>query len=78
MKVKKFLNNVMQEELRPIRARRAEYEQRIGDVYDILKAGSETARQEAAKTVTEVKAAMKIHYFDTPEFLEEQSKKYSK
>ena len=68
----------MQEELRPIRARRAEYEQRIGDVYDILKAGSETARQEAAKTVAEVKAAMKIHYFDTPEFLEEQSKKYSK
>ena len=78
MKVKKFLNNVMQEELRPIRARRAEYEQRIGDVYDILKAGSETARQAAAKTVAEVKAAMKIDYFDTPEFLEEQSKKYSK
>lgn len=77
VKVKKFLNNVMQEELSPIRARRKEYEQRIGDVYDILKAGSETAKAEAAKTLDEVKAAMKINYFDTPEFLEEQIKKFS-
>ena len=77
VKVKKFLNNVMQEELSPIRARRKEYEQRIGDVYDILKAGSEVAREEAAKTLSEVKHAMKIDYFDTPEFLEEQVKKYS-
>ncbi len=45
VKVKKFLNNVMQEELSPIRARRKEYEHRIGDVYDILKKGSETAKQ---------------------------------
>lgn len=77
VKVKKFLNNVMQEELSPIRARRKEYEQRIGDVYDILKAGSEVAKEEAAKTLYEVKHAMKIDYFDTPEFLEEQVKKYS-
>lgn len=77
VKVKKFLNNVMQEELRPIRARRKEYEQRIDDVYDILKKGSETAKEEAAKTLAEVKAAMKIDYFDTPEFLEEQRKKYN-
>ncbi len=77
VKVKKFLNNVMQEELRPIRARRKEYEQRIDDVYDILKKGSETAKEEAAKTLAEVKAAMKIAYFDTPEFLEEQRKKYN-
>ena len=77
VKVKKFLNNVMQEELSPIRARRKEYEQRIGDVYDILKAGSEVAKEEAAKTLSEVKHAMKIDYFDTPEFLEEQVKKYS-
>lgn len=76
VKVKKFLNNVMQEELSPIRARRKEYEQRIGDVYDILKAGSEVAKEEAAKTLSEVKHAMKIDYFDTPEFLEEQVKKY--
>lgn len=77
VKVKKFLNNVMQEELSPIRARRKEYEQRIGDVYDILKAGSEVAKEAAAKTLSEVKHAMKIDYFDTPEFLEEQVKKYS-
>lgn len=76
VKVKKFLNNVMQEELSPIRARRKEYEQRIGDVYDILKAGSEVAKEAAAKTLSEVKHAMKIDYFDTPEFLEEQVKKY--
>lgn len=77
VKVKKFLNNVMQEELSPIRARRKEYEQRIGDVYDILKKGSEVAKEEAAKTLDEVKHAMKIDYFATPEFLEEQIKKYS-
>lgn len=77
VKVKKFLNNVMQEELSPIRARRKEYEQRIDDVYDILKKGSEVAKAEAAKTLDEVKAAMKINYFDTSEFLEEQVKKYS-
>ena len=76
MKVKKFLNNVMQEELSPIRARRQEYEKRIGDVYDILKKGSEVAKEEAAKTLDEVKHAMKIDYFATPEFLEEQKKKY--
>ena len=60
VKGKKFLNNVMQEELSPIRARRKEYEQRIGDVYDILKAGSEVAKEEAAKTLSEVKHAMMI------------------
>ena len=77
MKVKKFLNSVMQEELSPIRARRKEYEQRIGDVYDILKEGSKVAREEAAKTLAEVKHAMKIDYFETPEFLEEQLAKYT-
>lgn len=76
VKVKKFLNNVMQEELSPIRARRKEYENRIGDVYDILKKGSETAKHEAEKTLAEVKHAMKIDYFDTPEFLEEQVEKF--
>jgi tryptophanyl-tRNA synthetase len=76
VKVKKFLNNVMQEELSPIRARRKEYENRIDDVYDILKKGSETAKAEAEKTLAEVKHAMKIDYFDTPEFLEEQVEKF--
>ena len=77
VKVKKFLNSVMQEELSPIRARRKEYEQRIGDVYDILKEGSKVAREEAAKTLAEVKHAMKIDYFETPEFVEEQLAKYT-
>ena len=66
----------MQEELSPIRARRKEYENRIGDVYDILKKGSEIAKHEAEKTLAEVKHAMKIDYFDTPEFLEEQVEKF--
>ena len=77
VKIKKFLNHVMQEELAPIRARRKEYEQRIEDVYDILKQGSMAAREEAAATLAEVKRAMKIDYFETPEFLEEQKKKYN-
>ena len=77
VKVKKFLNNVMQTELAPIRERRQMWEKRLPDVYDILKAGSEVAKEEAAKTLSEVKHAMKIDYFDTPEFLEEQVKKYS-
>ena len=76
VKVKKFLNNVLQEELSPIRARRAEYEKNIDEVYAILKKGSEAASAKAAQTLSEVKAAMKINYFDDPAFLEEQKKKF--
>ena len=76
VKVKKFLNNVLQEELSPIRARRAEYEKNIEGVYEILKKGSEVASAKAAETLSEVKAAMKINYFDDPAFLEEQKKKF--
>ena len=68
---------MVQEELSPIRARRKEYEKHIEDVYDILKKGSEVAKEEAAKTLAEVKHAMKIDYFDTAEFLDEQKKKYN-
>ena len=64
VKVKKFLNNVIQEELRPIRERRKEWEQRLPDVYDILKTGSEVAENKAAQTLSEVKHAMQIDYFD--------------
>ncbi len=64
VKVKKFLNNVIQEELRPIRERRKEWEQRLPDVYDILKSGSEVAEQKAAQTLSEVKHSMQIDYFD--------------
>ena len=64
VKVKKFLNNVLQEELVPIRERRKMWEQRIPDVYDILKAGTEVAEKKAAETLHDVRAAMQINYFD--------------
>ena len=63
VKVKKFLNNVMQAELTPIRERRKEWEARSPDVYDILKAGSAVAEKRAAETMTAVKKAMQIDYF---------------
>lgn len=78
VKVKKFLNNVLQEELAPIRARRAEYESRIDDVYEILREGTKKAQAAAAETLAEVKHAMKIDYFETSEFLAEQRAKYAK
>lgn len=77
VKVKKFLNNVMQEELSPLRARRAEYEKDIEGVYEILRKGSQTAKETAAVTLNEVKHAMKIDYFDDLAFLEEQKGKFS-
>ena len=78
VKVKKFLNNVLQTELEPIRARRKQWEQDIPAVYDILKAGSETAQQAAAETLHEVRAAMKINYFDDAALIAEQASKYKK
>ena len=78
VKVKKFLNNVMQETLEPIRVRRAEFEKDIPAVYEILRKGSETARQTAAKTLSEVKSAMIINYFDDLDLIKEQSERYSK
>lgn len=71
VKVKKFLNKVLQAELAPIRARRKEWEAKIPEVYDILKKGSEAARQTAANTLAEVKAAMKINYFDNDDMIKE-------
>ena len=64
VKVKKFLNNVLQEELGPIRERRKMWEQRIPDVYDILKEGTKVAKAKAEQTLHDVKAAMKINYFE--------------
>ena len=64
MKVKKFLNNVLQSELAPIRERRKMWESRLPDVYDILKSGSEVARKKAAETLHDVRASMKINYFE--------------
>ena len=74
--VKKFLNNVLQEELAPIRARRAEYEKDIPAVYEILRKGTEVARETAAQTLSEVKRAMRINYFDDSELIKAQSEKY--
>ena len=74
--VKKFLNNVLQEELAPIRARRAEYEKDIPAVYEILRQGTEVARETAAQTLSEVKRAMRINYFEDAELIKAQSKKY--
>lgn len=76
VKVKKFLNNVLQEELEPIRNRRKELEKDIPAIYDILKAGTEAAREVAAQTMAEVKAAMKINYFDDVELINAQAEKF--
>ena len=64
VKVKKFLNNVVQAELAPIRERRKEWEQRLPDVYDILAEGSKRAEATAAKTLADVRHSMKIDYFE--------------
>lgn len=76
VKVKKFLNQVLQDELAPIRARRKEYEQKIPEVYRILREGSEKAQRAAAQTLADVKAAMKINYFDDKELIQSQAKKF--
>ena len=64
VKVKKFLNKVLQAELSPIRERRKYWEQHLDDVYDILKEGSKVAEAKAAQTLHDVRSAMQINYFD--------------
>lgn len=76
VKVKKFLNNVMQTVLEPIRQRRAKWEKDIPAVYEILRKGSEEAGQVAAATLRDVRQAMKINYFDDNNLIKEQSQKY--
>ena len=71
VKVKKFLNNVLQAELAPIRERRKMWEQKLPDVYDILKEGSKKARETASKTLEDVRRSMKIDYFDNDNLLKE-------
>ena len=67
--VKKFLNSVMQEELRPIRERREMWAGRLPEVYELLRVGSEKARAKAAQTLAEVRHAMRIDYFDNDNLL---------
>ena len=76
MKCKKFLLNVLQDRLEPIRARRHTYEQDIPGVYEILKKGSEDAREVAAKTLYEMKEAMRINYFEDAALISAQAEAY--
>lgn len=78
VKVKKFLNNILQDKLKPIRTRRKEYEKYIPDVYQILKNGSEKARAKAIKKMNLVKSAMGINYFEDLALIDQQIEKYNK
>ena len=77
VKVKRFLNNVIQDELRPIRERRQEFAKDIPAVYRILEEGSRKAEAKAAQTLAEMKRAMKINYFEDKELIEEQAKRFA-
>ena len=66
----------MQEELEPIRNRRKEFQKDIPYVYEVLKKGSEAARETAAQTLHEVRDAMKINYFDDVELIKAQSERF--
>ena len=76
VKCKKLLIAVLEELLEPIRARRKEWEQKIEEVYAILKKGTAEARATAAATLNDVREAMKINYFADKELIAEQAEKY--
>lgn len=78
VKVKKFLNKVLQAELEPIRQRRKEWEQKLPEVYEILRKGSMEAQAVAADTLRDVKDAMRINYFDNDDMVREMQEKYGK
>ncbi len=78
VKVKKFLNKVLQATLNPIRERRKQFEKEIPYVYEVLKKGTDKAREVAAETLHDVKDAMKINYFDDKALIQEQSERYGK
>ena len=77
VKVKKFLNNVLQDVLEPIRERRHYWEQRIPEVYEILRAGSKEAEAAAAATLHDVREAMRINYFDDAALIQEQADRFA-
>ncbi len=77
VKVKRLLIAILNETLEPIRERRHYYEARIGEVYDVLRKGSETARTAAAETLAEVRRAMKINYFEDQQLIDEQARQYA-
>ncbi len=76
VRVKKFLNNVLQEVLEPIRNRRKELQKDIPYVYEVLKKGSEKAEEVAAQTLDEVRSSMKINYFADTELIRRQAEKF--
>ena len=76
VKVKKFLLAVLEETLEPMRVKRAELEKDIPYVVDVLKKGTEAAREVASQTLRDVKNAMKINYFEDPDWIKEQEEKY--
>ncbi len=76
VKCKKFLINVLEEELAPIRERRHAWEKDIPGVYEILRKGSEEAERVAAETLSDVRKAMKINYFEDGALITEQAEKY--
>lgn len=77
VKIKNFLNAIMEETLEPIRTRRKEFEKDIPAVYDILKKGCDVAREKAADTLSAVRKAMKIDYFDDNALISEQTKRFA-
>ena len=78
MKCKKFLNEVLNRMLDPIRVRRQEFEQDIPEIYNILKKGSDAAREVAAQTMDEVRKAMRIDYFNDTELIRSQAERFKK
>ncbi len=77
VKVKKFLNAIMQEELEPIRNKRKEFEKDVPAIYEMLQKGCFIARETAAYTLNNVRKAMKINYFDDQELIKEQVRRFS-
>ena len=73
MKCKKFLNQILNEFLEPMRQRRHEFEQDIPEIYNILRKGTEKARETAAQTMSEVRQAMQINYFEDKELIQSQA-----
>ena len=77
MKCKKFLNNVINNMLEPMRQRRHQWEQDIPGIYEILKKGTEQARETAAQTMDEVRHAMRIDYFNDLDLIRQQSERFA-
>lgn len=76
MKCKKLLNEVINKMLEPMRKRRLEYQQDIPEIYNMLKKGTQSARETAAQTMDEVRRAMRIDYFNDTELIKEQSERF--